>query len=71
MKRRIYDSLVDEAQGPLAKVRMCRLCGFKILYRLGGGGRGGGFVRGNKARGAMIAHLREKHAPKVAELEGK
>lgn len=69
MKNNVYEALVYEVQGPFVKVRQCRLCQFRITYRLGGGGRGGGMVRGNKARGQMIQHLRQTHPQDVAKHE--
>lgn len=70
--RTAYRKLVREAEGPLAKVRVCRLCGFVVTlpkHPFGGGGRGYGMREGNKARGVMIQHLKLRHRQNYEEAK--
>ena len=76
-KVRITDDMMFRTlSGPLAIVRVCNDCGFKIvLRRRTGVGRGYGFREGNKARGVMIQHYKKTHdgqilnQPSPAKLE--
>lgn len=50
-------------EGPMAVVRACDICGHLEIVKKGirGAGRGYGMREGNRARGRMIQHIREKH----------
>lgn len=74
---KIYDQdLMREVSGPMATIRTCLLCKHAEVVRkapkgfglAGGHGRGYGFREGNKARGRMFDHYKEKHPERYAEL---
>jgi hypothetical protein len=62
----VYNKFVAEVRGPLGSVRSCRLCPkskpFCVVLKRGAGG----FVGGNKARGAMIQHIKDAHPAEYA-----
>ena len=55
--------LFRKVEGPLAVVRICKICGHQEVVKKGlpGVGRGYGLREGNKARGRMIQHINECH----------
>jgi hypothetical protein len=63
----IEDKFVKTFKGPFAVVRQCLICGHieKVKRGVYGVGRGYGFREGNKARGRIIQHIREKHPEKL------
>lgn len=74
---KIYDhDLMREWSGPMATIRTCLICKHAEIVRktpkglgLGRGpGRGYGLREGNKARGRMFDHYKEKHPERYAEL---
>ena len=66
---RVRDDLIFTGfEGPLAVVRACRFCDFRDIYRKGGGGRGGGFVRGNQSRGRLIEHVKAEHSEEYQQF---
>jgi hypothetical protein len=55
-----------KVSGPMAVVHYCALCPtFRVTVRRCQGGRGYGFREGNKARGAVIRHVKAAHADKL------
>jgi len=63
-RSKIEDEFVRKVEGPFAVVRACRICGHQEIVQKNkfGVGRGYGFREGNKARGRIIKHVKEKHA---------
>ena len=61
MNRVKDDEMFRTVKGPLGVVRVCLICGHRIIVRTGraGVGRGYGMREGNKARGHMIQHFKE------------
>lgn len=57
-------------KGPMAVVRACDFCGHieKIPVGVPGVGKGYGMREGNKARGRMIQHIKDKHADKFVRV---
>ena len=62
-----YNDHYIEFRGPLAVIRACKYCGFKVRLDKGipGVGRGYGMREGNKARGQIIQHLKKEHGDKL------
>lgn len=50
-------------EGPIAVIRVCKICGYMETVRKGRPkvGKGYGFREGNKARGRMIQHIKKEH----------
>lgn len=69
----IERALVGEYEGPMAKVRYCKVpgCKFHVTVRKGlrNVGRGYGMKYGNKARGEIIQHIKTAHPAEVAALK--
>ena len=67
----IYNAFVREASGPLAIVRVCKICGHFETVKKGipGVGRSYGMREGNKARGRIIQHIKDNHPESVNDLK--
>lgn len=65
------DNLIKEVRGPLASIRVCRICGHAEVVHVGirGVGRGYGMREGNKARGRMIQHIKNNHPAEAAKAK--
>lgn len=60
----VADKFIASVDGPFAIVRTCKICKHTDVLRkprAGDRGRGWGFREGNKQRGRLIQHIREKH----------
>jgi hypothetical protein len=66
--RKADGGLYHVSRGPLATVHGCNLCNHVEVVRKGrpGVGRGYGLAEGNRARGRMIQHLKDKHQTEYA-----
>lgn len=64
--------LVRKHSGPLSTVYCCPYCNFVKRVRkavpggMGGGGRGSGLRNGSINHAAVVAHIKEAHADKLA-----